>query len=82
MHNVLCRKTILWDLEPNSYPEINSDSEKIVKYVVDNVKPGSIILLHPMNDNESTTINSLRGIIEELKSKGYTFKTVNELLRF
>ena len=67
-------------MEPNSYPEINSSSEKIIKYIVENVKPGSIILLHPMNDNKSTTINSLRGIIEGVKSKGYTFKTVNELL--
>nr|WP_246517438.1 polysaccharide deacetylase family protein [Clostridium aciditolerans] len=74
------RKTILWDLEPNSYPEINSDSDKIVKYVLDNAKPGSIILLHPMYDEKDITINSIKGIIEGLKKKGYTFKTVNQLL--
>ncbi len=74
------RKTILWDLEPNSYPEINSSSENIVQYVVDNVKPGSIILLHPMYDNKGTTIGALKGIIQGLKNKGYEFKTVNELL--
>ncbi len=76
------RKTILWDLEPNSYPEVNSSSDKIVQYVIDNVKPGSIILLHPMDDNKGTTINSIKGIIEGLKSKGYEFKTVNELLTY
>lgn len=75
------RKTILWDIEPNSYPEINSSSEKIVNYVVDNVKPGSIILLHPMYDEEENTINAIKGVIEGLKAKGYTFKTVNELLK-
>ncbi|WML33004.1 polysaccharide deacetylase family protein [Clostridium sp. OS1-26] len=74
------RKTILWDLEPNSYPEINSDSNKIVKYVIDNARPGSIILLHPMYDEKDITINSIKGIIEGLKKKGYTFKTVNQLL--
>ncbi|MHC1685211.1 MAG: polysaccharide deacetylase family protein [Clostridiaceae bacterium] len=74
------RKTILWDLEPNSYPEINSSSEKIVEYVVNNAKPGSIILLHPMYDEDGTTIDSIKGIIEGLKSKGYEFKTVNEIL--
>ena len=73
------RKTILWDLEPNSYPEINASSEKMIQYVVDNAKPGSIILLHPWHDNTGTTIGSLKGIIEGLKAKGYTFKTVNEL---
>jgi chitin deacetylase len=74
------RKTILWDLEPNSYPEFNTSSEKIVKYVVDNVQPGSIILLHPWHDNNGATIGSLRGIIEGLREKGYEFKTVNEML--
>lgn len=74
------RKTILWDLEPNSYQEINSDSNKIVKYVIDNAKPGSIILLHPMYDEKDITINSIKGIIEGLKKEGYTFKTVNQLL--
>ena len=75
------RKTILWNIEPNSYPEINSSSEKIISYVVDNVKPGSIILLHPMYDENGNTINAIKGVIEGLKAKGYTFKTVNELLK-
>ncbi|KNF08942.1 peptidoglycan-N-acetylmuramic acid deacetylase PdaC [Gottschalkia purinilytica] len=74
------QKTILWDLEPNSYPDINSSSDKIAKYVIDNVKPGSIILLHPMYDEKGNTINSIKNIVEGLRSKGYTFKTVNELL--
>ena len=74
------RKTILWDLEPNSLPEIDSSADNMVKYVVDNVKPGSIILLHPMYDNKGTTIGALKGIIEGLKAKGYEFKTINELL--
>ncbi|MHC1682260.1 MAG: polysaccharide deacetylase family protein [Clostridiaceae bacterium] len=74
------RKTILWDLEPNSYPEVNSSAENIISYVIDNVKPGSIILLHPMYDSEPTTIDSLKGIIEGLKERGYTFKTINEIL--
>lgn len=75
------RKTILWDLEPNSLPEINSSSEKIIQYVVDNAKSGSIILLHPMYDEKGNTICAIKGIIEGLKSKGYTFKTINELLK-
>lgn len=74
------RKTILWNLEPNSYPEINSSYENIVRYVVDNAKPGSIILLHPMYDEKGNTIGAIKGIIEGLKIKGYSFKTVNELL--
>lgn len=74
------RKTILWDLEPETYPEIKSNSENIIKYVVDNTKPGSIILLHPMYDKKGTAIGAIKGIIKGLKDKGYSFKTVNELL--
>lgn len=74
------RKTILWNLEPNSYPKINSSSDKIVQYVLDNVKPGSIILLHPMYDSNAATIGAIKGIIDGLKGKGYEFKTINELL--
>jgi peptidoglycan/xylan/chitin deacetylase (PgdA/CDA1 family) len=74
------RKTILWNIEPNSFPEINESSDKIVQYVIDIVTPGSIILLHPMYDNKGNTIGAIEGIIQGLKSKGYEFKTVNELL--
>jgi chitin deacetylase len=76
------RKTILWDLEPNSYPKINSSSDRIVQYVAEQVKPGSIILLHPWNKNNRETIDSIKGIIEALRSEGYEFKTVNELLNY
>lgn len=74
------RKTILWNLEPNSYPEVNSSSDKIAEYVIDNVQPGSIILLHPMYDNNEATLGAIKGIIDGLRNKGYKFKTVNELL--
>lgn len=76
------RKTILWDLEPNSYPEVNANSANIVKYVVDNVKPGSIILLHVMYDKEGHSIEAIKGIAKELKAQGYEFVPINELLSY
>ncbi|MCX7747452.1 MAG: polysaccharide deacetylase family protein [Clostridia bacterium] len=75
------RKTILWDLEPNTYPQINKSADTIATYVIDHAKPGSIILLHPMYDEKGNTIHSIKKIIKGLKSKGYTFKTVSELLK-
>ncbi|MFE1245296.1 polysaccharide deacetylase family protein [Fictibacillus sp. NPDC058756] len=74
------RKTILWNLEPDSYPEIASDSEKIVKHVNEKIKPGSIILLHVMYDSREESMKSVRGIIKDLKAQGYTFQTVTEML--
>jgi peptidoglycan-N-acetylglucosamine deacetylase len=74
------RKTILWNLEPDSYPDIASDSEKIVKHVNERIEPGSIILLHVMYDSREESMKSVKGIINDLKAQGYTFQTVSEML--
>lgn len=76
------RQTIMWDIEPESSPEIDKDSEKIVEHVVQNTKPGSIILLHVMYQNRTESLESVDGIIQELKQKGYRFVTVSELLSY
>jgi peptidoglycan-N-acetylglucosamine deacetylase len=72
------RKTITWDVEPDSYPEIAADSNKIVAHVMEKTKPGSIILLHVMGRSES--LKAVKGVIAGLKGKGYSFKTVSEML--
>lgn len=74
------RKSITWDVEPDSFPEVASDAGKIVEDVLANTKPGSIILLHVMYPNRKESLKSVKGIITELKSRGYEFKTVSELL--
>lgn len=76
-HNI---KTIMWDVEPDTY--VAGDLEAIVKYTLDHVRPGSIILLHPFCDFEcDADREALPKIIDGLKEKGYTFVTINELLR-
>lgn len=75
------RKTIMWDLEPETYPEVASSSENIVKHVLDNAKPGSIILLHVMHDSREESAKAIEGIVRGLRKEGYTFKTVSELLQ-
>ena len=76
------RNTILWDIEPESYPEIASDSNKIVNHVLEKIKPGSIILLHVMYESRRESLNSVEKMITALKEKGYTFTTVTELLEY
>jgi chitin deacetylase len=72
------RKTITWDVEPDSYPEIAADSNKIAAHVMEKTKPGSIILLHVMGRSES--LKAVKGVIAGLKGEGYSFKTVSEML--
>ena len=76
------RKTIMWSMEPDSFPEIARDAGKIVEHVLENVEPGSIILLHVMYENREQSLRSVKGIIEGLKQQGYTFVTVSELLEY
>lgn len=75
-HNI---KTIMWDIEPDTY--VAGDSEAIVKYTLDHVRPGSIILLHPFCDKEcDADREALPRIIDGLKEKGFTLVTINKLL--
>ncbi|MCM3690841.1 polysaccharide deacetylase family protein [Neobacillus niacini] len=70
------RETIMWSLEPDTY--YTSADEK-VNDVVENIKPGSIILLHPMYDQTGKEIQVIEDILRELTKEGYKFVTVDEL---
>lgn len=70
------RETIMWSLEPDTY---YTNADEKVNYVVENIKPGSIILLHPMNDQTGGEIQVIEGILQELTNQGYKFVTVDEL---
>ena len=72
---------ITFDVEPESYPEIDRDTRKLVQHVVERVKPGSIVLLHPWYRGRERTRAAVPQIIERLKEQGYQFVTVGELLK-
>ncbi|MBE7126690.1 polysaccharide deacetylase [Bacillus mycoides] len=69
-------ETITWDLEPDTFYTSTADK---IEYVSKNVKPGSIILLHPMYDESNENLQTIEGILDSLSKKGYQFVTVNEL---
>lgn len=77
-------KTIMWDVEPDTYIDPASDEKAktdfIVNYTLHNTKPGSIILLHPFCKTCTHDRAAIEPIITKLQAKGYTFVTVNELL--
>ena len=50
-----------------------------ISNVVDAVKPGSIVLIHPWYGGHDT-IEAIRNIVELLKDEGYDFVTASELL--
>lgn len=71
------RKTIIWDVEPETFAE---KSEDLIKHTLDNTKNGSIILLHVMYNSRAESIKSVRPILKGLREKGFEFTTVSELL--
>jgi peptidoglycan/xylan/chitin deacetylase (PgdA/CDA1 family) len=74
------RVTVLWDLEPDSRDDIRSDPVAMTRYVADNVRPGSIILLHPWSAGNTATRLALPMILAALRDRGYEVVTVSELL--
>lgn len=70
------RDTITWNIEPDSYYRKPSDK---VNHVIENITPGSIILMHPMYDDSGNELQAIEGILQALTNEGYSFVTVNEL---
>ncbi len=68
----------MWNLEPDTYYSTATDK---LSYVKKNIKPGSIILIHPMYDDSNEELKTIKGILNSLSNKGYKFITVNELLK-
>jgi chitin deacetylase len=74
------RLSIFMDVEPELYPEVAANADKIVGHVLSKARPGSIILLHVMTDSRDQSRKAIPGIIQGLQDKGYRFVTVSELL--
>jgi chitin deacetylase len=79
-------KTIMVDVEPETgMPKFDNDEKKtryLIDHTVENTKPGSIILLHPFCNQCTSARQAVGQIVDKLKSKGYEFVTVSELLKY
>ena len=73
-------KTIVWAAAAAEYYPDRTSSEKIAAEIVKLVKPGAIILLHDGGGNREKSVEALPIIITALRSQGYEFVTVPELL--
>lgn len=72
-------ETIMWDLEPDTY---YTTAEEKVEYIVNNIKPGSIILMHPMFDQTGMQLQVIEETLQQLTDDGYSFVTVDELQKW
>jgi peptidoglycan-N-acetylglucosamine deacetylase len=75
------KKLILWDVNSLDYETTTLTAEDIANRVIDNVRSGSIVLMHDSGGDRSKTLAATQAIVKTLQSKGYAFKTVSELLK-
>ncbi|TYP52509.1 glycerol-3-phosphate acyltransferase [Thermosediminibacter litoriperuensis] len=76
---------VLWDVSAMDWAELPPNN--IVSYVVNRVKPGSIILFHDSGDlvtfkggDRTSTVMALPVVIDELRARGYEFVTVDQMI--
>jgi len=74
------KKLIMWDVNSLDYDNTLT-AEDIANRVIDNVRSGSIVLMHDGGGDRSQTLAATQAIVKTLQSKGYAFKTVSELLK-
>ncbi|MGV9367455.1 polysaccharide deacetylase family protein [Amycolatopsis sp. NPDC003731] len=72
------RTTITWDVAPDS--DGTPDTATVERAVVDQVRPGSIVLLHAMYASREQTRRAIGPILDQLKQRGFRFVTVSQLL--
>ncbi len=74
------RTTIMWDVEPETYPDIADNLDAFVAHVVGEARSGSIILMHVMYEGRAVSRQALPGIVAGLRARGFDFVTVLQLL--
>ena len=65
---------VLWTVDPEDWKDQNASI--VANRVIKNTDPGDIILLH---DIFKTSVDAAFIIIDELKSKGYEFVTIDQI---
>ena len=69
--------TLFWSIDPQDWSHLNSNTT--YTRVMDNVKDGSIVLLHDLVISTGTAVEKL---VPDLIKKGYQLVTVSELLTY
>lgn len=75
LENEIDMTPVLWTIDTSDWN--TRDVNKIVEHVVSEVESGDIILMHDIYD---TSVVAALEIVDQLKSRGYVFVTVDELL--
>lgn len=68
---------IIWEVDTEDWKKPFS-SQKVHDTILKDTKPGSIILCH---DIHAWTVDAMPAALDELKAKGFQFKTISEMIQ-
>lgn len=71
---------VLWSIDTRDWAGVGT--AEIVKNVMGNITPGSIVLFHDYDRRGQHTVSALKEILPRLSAAGYRFVTVSELLSY
>lgn len=72
-------RTIMWDVEDQ--PEKFTEARAFAHDILARIRPGSIILIHPMYRHNQVAREALPIVLDGLKSQGFEVVTVSEMLK-
>lgn len=70
---------VMWTIDSQDYER--PGTKAIVKRVVDQARPGAIVLMHDAGGDRKQTVAALPAIIKQLRAKHYKLVTVPRLLK-
>jgi len=69
---------IFWSLALVDWVPMPGGADEAYRSVMDNLHPGALILLHAVSKDDTEALDR---IIKDIKAKGYSFKTLDDLTR-
>ena len=71
---------IMWSADSKDWRYRRNSTQALIDNVLEEAKPGGIVLLHDGGGDRSNTVQALPQLIAQLRKRGYKFVTVPELL--
>lgn len=71
-------QVILWSQDSQDWSK--KTGSEIAANILDQIRPGQILLFHDQGGNRNNTVDALKIILPELASRGYHFLTVSQLI--
>lgn len=66
------QRMVMWDVMPGDYLQ-TATAERVSSFVINHVRPGSVIVLHDNPICENVTLEALETLLETLTAQGWSF---------